>query len=757
MLKKYFSVISKLLIGLWVALSLIFAFFAVDGYFSNSNQASMDPKNEIFEAQERIDKEFPNPVHTTPFEILANEKNGDVLTRDVLLELYEKSEELRSSEIGKEYLVDFEIPFLGKTNTLGLFSLADVVENFLNEQGSSLKEATDEEVKDSLNLLFEDTVLGPVLRARLSGKAEFKDNQWVSPALAFFVSSDNEKLGGGVFRRTVGGDSVMLAKEQFNRDIEESLQSDKYRLFGIGIDLNTESEEEGYSVPVMSLILLLLLSLATLTGFLFRSFRLFLFTIIGLTSLFIWIKGFPFITSGIIKPSLTTDVILPIAFMAFGVDFLIHIVHQYKEGLKTSQNNFRESFVDSFKNVNTALFLAMLTTAVAFGANYVSSVEAVKAFAVTGVFASFAAYFIMGVITPLMFVLWGSKDARKTSREFRWINMGAVMNFVFENKKFVIALLIIMTVFFGSGVMLVEKSLDPKDFISSDSNFVVSLDERDVHYGGTRGEEASIYIKGDFRDPEVSGALRDILVSLDNNSFLAHTKEGQLILPYGLPKVNKINDNLYSERIIFEVVGTREQSIVKEAYESLMSDLEIFDGIADYEIVGSPFTRDASLEAVTSSLVNTILMALLMIFIILLVSFRSFFYSSITLVPMLLVILWIYGLMGVYGFSLNFITATIAAVSLGVGIDYSVHIIQRFRQEYKEGIPIKKVFYRVGQTTGFAIFVSALSSVIGFLFLSQAPMPLFATYGLLVSIMITFSFIAAFTILPLLLYLKFKK
>ncbi|OGD66791.1 hypothetical protein A2442_01550 [Candidatus Campbellbacteria bacterium RIFOXYC2_FULL_35_25] len=750
--------IGKGLVGLWIIITVVFSFFVMMGFFVSIPQASMDPKHEIFVAQERIDKEFPNSVHPIPFVILG-ENGEDVLTKDVLAELYEKSQSLRVSELGKEYLNDFALPFLGNTGTLGLFSLADITESFLNKQGSSLKEATDGEVKNAISILLEDPQYGSFLQAQLSSEAEFKNGEWLSPTLAFFVSANNEKLGGGVFRRTVGGDEVMLEKEEFNRKIEASLQGENYKLLGIGIDLNIESEEEGYSPSILILISTLLFTLAIFTGVLFSSFRLFLLTMFGLLSVFIWVRGFPLATFGLVKPSLTTDVILPIAFMSFGVDFLIHVVHQYKEKLKTSSQGFEKSFIESFRKVNLALFLAMFTTAIAFAANYVSSVEAVKAFAITGFFASFASYFIMGMIIPFLFALWEKDKTSSKSYQLKtknYFNMGALMNSVIKNKSFVVILLFIATVFFGSNVFLVEKSLDPIDFINSESNFVVSLDQRDIHYGDTRGEEASIYIKGNFTDAKVQRALEDILVLLNNNSYLAHTKEGQLVLPYGLPEVNKIDEETYSERIIFEVIGTREQKTVKEAFASLESDLKVFDGIASYEIVGSPFTRDASLEAVTDSLISTIITALLIIFLVLLIVFRSFFYAIITLIPMLLVVVWIYGLMGIFNLSLNFITATVAAVSLGVGIDYSVHLVQRFRQEYKKEISFEETLMRVGKTTGFALFVSALSSTIGFMFLAQAQMPLFATYGLLATAMIIFSFFATFFVLPLLLALKKK-
>jgi len=134
--------------------------------------------------------------------------------------------------------------------------------------------------------------------------------------------------------------------------------------------------------------------------------------------------------------------------------------------------------------------------------------------------------------------------------------------------------------------------------------------------------------------------------------------------------------------------------------------------------------------------------------------FRSVWYASVTIIPVVLVVIWTYGLMGLLGLSLNFITATIAAVSVGAGIDYSVHIAQRFRQEKFKQLNTYEAVKNATVETGFALFVAAVSSVIGFVVLSFAPMPLFATYGVLGASMIGFSFVLSLLILPALLSLR---
>lgn len=735
------------LIFIWIVLSLIFSITAWVDYSTIRPQASMDPTDGIYAAQLLVDTEFPRDVYSVPFEFIG----GNVLTREVLTEILEKSETLRESDFGKEYLVNFEIPDIGSTDKLGFYSVADGVNDILKTQGLSLRAAKKGEVNAAVQLLLKDEIYGSYFRATLSQKAKFRGGKWSSEVFSLLVSADNNKLGGGVFRRNVGGDSKLLQKEQFNRDVEEALQGKSYNLLGIGIDLNLEANDEGYALITLGLITALLVTLMSFVGILFRSFRLFILTGLGLLTLFVWIRGFSLATFGLVSPSLTTEIILPVAFMAFGVDFLIHVISKYKENISFESKNLVRTMFQSILNINVALLLAMVTTAIAFGTNSISSVEAVQSFAITGIFAAISAYFIMGIIIPIIFV--GFEEEGAVQKRIFKLNVGNLMNNAIRHRKIVLLTLILVTIISIGGTFLIEKKLDPRDFLNSESNFVISLDEQKKHFGDFGGEEASIYIKGNFDNIKVKIALSQLMTRLENNSNLAHTKEGALVLPYGQPEVHKIDRNIYTQRIIFQVINTSKQENIKGAFLSLQKDMEIFAGITEYEIVGSAFTRDASLDAITDSLTSTLLLAIVLIFLTLLIVFRSVKYALITISPMLLVIVWTYGFMGIFGFSLNFITATIASIALGVGIDYSVHVVQRFRIENSEDKSLREVIYTVGDTTGFAVVIAAVSSIVGFIFLSMAPMPLFSTYGILAAVMIIYSLLTTLIVLPILLKL----
>ena len=98
-------------------------------------------------------------------------------------------------------------------------------------------------------------------------------------------------------------------------------------------------------------------------------------------------------------------------------------------------------------------------------------------------------------------------------------------------------------------------------------------------------------------------------------------------------------------------------------------------------------------------------------------------------------------------------TATIAAISIGVGIDFSIHFTERFRQELRRNPDKKLALITTSRSTGIALFGTAMSTALGFAVIAFAPMPMFSAFGLLTAVMIALSFLMALFALPSLLLL----
>tara|TARA_B100001964_G_C14161270_1_gene566826 strand:+ start:110 stop:1339 length:1230 start_codon:yes stop_codon:yes gene_type:complete len=266
-----------------------------------------------------------------------------------------------------------------------------------------------------------------------------------------------------------------------------------------------------------------------------------------------------------------------------------------------------------------------------------------------------------------------------------------------------------------------------------------------------------------FTDPNVDGipntkeqvnAIFDFVtvhgVPLDHKT-LRYTPEhiGQILYHDKVDSKNSVT--------ILEVpiAGSREQSTVTSAYHNLDKRLDVLEVNADIYLAGltgSPFTRDAQLRATTDTLQRSMPIAAAGAFLLLLVTMKSLRYALATIVPIGLVAVWLYGLMYIGGFALNFVTATIGALSIGVGIDYSIHMTERFREELRRSPDKLTALRQASRGTGVALVASATSSIVGFAIIGFAPMPMFSSYGQLTAIMIFLALTASLVVLPPLLF-----
>jgi predicted RND superfamily exporter protein len=171
----------------------------------------------------------------------------------------------------------------------------------------------------------------------------------------------------------------------------------------------------------------------------------------------------------------------------------------------------------------------------------------------------------------------------------------------------------------------------------------------------------------------------------------------------------------------------------------------------DTSISGSILTEQLRLDAITDSMVISVPLAMLLCLAVAGLVMRSLMISLVSVVPIILVIAWLLGFMYAFDYNLNVVTATIAAISVGVGIDYSIHFTMRYREELVRTGDRMEAAGGAASRTGTALVLSGATSIVGFLLLALAPMPVFAAYGLLTAMMIAFSLIAALTVLPALL------
>ncbi len=189
----------------------------------------------------------------------------------------------------------------------------------------------------------------------------------------------------------------------------------------------------------------------------------------------------------------------------------------------------------------------------------------------------------------------------------------------------------------------------------------------------------------------------------------------------------------------------------RSALNDAASSLEASAGGSDLKLVrvsGETIVSQDSLAAFTDAMLLALPVALLLCAMLAAFFMRSIKYGVAAVIPILLVVGWVYGFMWWADYKINVVTATIAAIAVGVGIDYSTHFTMRFREEFEREASRFPALRRAGEGTGGALAVSAGSSIIGFSVMAFAPMPIFVTFGTLTAVMIVFSLLVALLVLP---------
>lgn len=184
------------------------------------------------------------------------------------------------------------------------------------------------------------------------------------------------------------------------------------------------------------------------------------------------------------------------------------------------------------------------------------------------------------------------------------------------------------------------------------------------------------------------------------------------------------------------------RSIINHLEELSMNDSSV-------ELIGGySFVRSELATKVVSGTYRSLGLALLIIFLLLALIFRSLWAGVLGMVPLFISQLCLFGLMGLTGIPLDIATALLSSVMLGIGIDYSIHFLWRYRSLRKNHLKTRDAIKCALQTTGRGIVINALSVIIGFSVLIFSSFTPIRFFGVLVVISIFTCLVGALVILP---------
>lgn len=164
----------------------------------------------------------------------------------------------------------------------------------------------------------------------------------------------------------------------------------------------------------------------------------------------------------------------------------------------------------------------------------------------------------------------------------------------------------------------------------------------------------------------------------------------------------------------------------------------------------------AGIQAIVDSIVVGIGTALVVVTAFVTTVFRSRHGSAVlglvTAAPVTLAVAWLFGTMYALGLPLNEVTGLIATFTIALGVDYTIHVAERFHAELEDA-PAEQAVVRTLQGTGGALFGSALTTGGAFALLLLAVFPPLQLFGAMMALTMLYAFVASVVVLPALLAL----
>lgn len=397
--------------------------------------------------------------------------------------------------------------------------------------------------------------------------------------------------------------------------------------------------------------------------------------------------------------------------------------------------------------------------------------------------------------------------------------VGSLVGFLARWRFVTIPVVAVVSVLAFAQAAQVESGFEIKDFLSTETDFATSIERTTAHFPSSGEGSSMIFVEGDLTDPATLASLDETIAALDGSSAgFGRNTDGDLIVePHaadlvrmvmaspvaaelgltdtnadGLPDtpdgVAATYDHIWEHgvqspdgtlavpadavtgivapsgdgqatAIVIQVGSYTDRDIiipVREALDAAAADLATSNPAISADATGDVIAEFVSMESFTRSMLVSLPLAALLTFIIASMILRSIRYALVSVIPIGLVVVGVYAFMSVAGYTVNVVTATIAAIAVGVGIDFSTHLAVRYREELAAVGDRVAAARRAGAGTGGALVLSATTSVLGFSVMALAPTPIFATFGLLTAIMIVMSLAVAILVLPSLLVMVTK-
>ena len=250
-------------------------------------------------------------------------------------------------------------------------------------------------------------------------------------------------------------------------------------------------------------------------------------------------------------------------------------------------------------------------------------------------------------------------------------------------------------------------------------------------------------------------SIVEVATQLNNNKPLGTLEIGLLYskIPKSIKKdiidpyiSIKDNEARISLRIIDSQDGLRRNDLINQINYDLENKLKL--NKEEFKLAGVLILFNNLLQSLFKSQILTLGLVMIGIFAMFMILFRNIKLSLIGVVPNFVAAFFILGIIGLLGIPLDMMTITIAAITIGIAVDNSIHYIYRFKEEFLKNKDYNQTLKICHSTVGVAILNTSMTIVFGFSILVFSKFIPTIYFGVFTGIAMLLAMISVLTLLP---------
>ncbi len=478
----------------------------------------------------------------------------------------------------------------------------------------------------------------------------------------------------------------------------------------------------------------------------------------------------------------TVTIILPVILIAIANGYGIHIISRYQldnmvaEGKRSSEDLAK----GVFKELSMPVLLTGITTVagmLCLTTHTIIPAAQLGVLSSLGILFSLAAsiFFIPAVLSLLK---TPQPVIRKEKRPFTEKALKKLSVFISGHPKKLLLFNILLVPVMLIGIPLIVVDSNLAGYYPDGHPVKTSAQLINEKFGGS--QVVSINVSGDIKSPEILNKIdqmeKDVslnpnvgntlsiakLVKLVTKGAYQEGEEGFNSIPetrnavdFFLDKFSEmgdpgelkklVNDDFTQAQIIVQINSESSETIkdVTEEIEKMIENEPVFT-----KITGSGVIFKDLIEKVISGQVISLSLSFLAVSILVMLLFKSFVAGFLAGIPLAVALILMFGVMGFAGITLDIATALISSIVVGVGVDYTIHFLWRYKIEMMKHKDSAVAVEHTLLTTGRGIIFNGVSVMVGFVVLLMSSFVPIRFFGVLIVLSIGVCLIGSLVLLP---------